>query len=286
MKDLVNKLGTAAIVSMALASGSAKSVDARDIVCNREVEVCVPCVSTVQQVRKVTQEVPVVCYRTEKRLVNRTFVEPTCDPCNPFAERTCQQEIDVQVPYVSKQLIERQIVENFPVVSYHRERRIVSTVVHVDDCAEPACAPACVPRGNNWYPGKYLGEFLDGVHRNVLDWRIENKERQLNRLYDRRDNLRPTCTLGRTAPIAYPQACSPAAPDYQQQAPMYQQQPGYQQQPRYQQSQQPEMVPVPNSELQVPPAPIPANPDLRPQSQSGMSAERVAMDDGWRPARN
>jgi len=146
MNNLIKKIATAVTLSTALAG----SAEAADIICNREIEVCVPHVVTMQQVRRVSQEVPVVCYQTEKRLVNRTIVEPTCDPCNPFVRKTCQQEVLVRVPYVSKQIIERQVVENVPVVQYHREKRIVQTRVHVDDCPAPSyMPPTCAPVTNS-----------------------------------------------------------------------------------------------------------------------------------------
>jgi hypothetical protein len=121
-----------------------------------------------KQERKIIEDVPVVCYRNEKRTIMRTINVPTCDPCNPFVQQQCLQEVEVCVPYVATQRQERRITEDVPVVGYHIERRTIERRVHVDDSLSPInrTPPKC-----DWYPGKMLldttGAVVGGIGRGL-----------------------------------------------------------------------------------------------------------------------
>ena len=166
-------------------------------------------------------------------------------------------------------------------------------------CAPVACAPStCAPKCNDWYPGKHLEEFKHEVHGKILDWRIQNNEKRLDKLYDKRDRMNEHSNPHRTSPgygygtlpgfnsviqgpaVYAAPACAPSwnnqgfsSPNYSPTpTPMYQQ--PTQQAPTYQQA--------PQNQMPAPPMPMP---DSRPQSQTGYSIDKVASNDGWMPAK-
>ena len=168
-KNLFKRIAETATLSSALLFGSAGAVDATDIICNKQVQICVPQVVTYDTVRQGTREVPVTCYKTETRCIEDEISVPTCDPCNPVEKRMAAREVQVQVPYISTQVVPFEVHEQKQGVQYHTEMRTVLTRVHIDDCATPngcysqpaPCQPACWPNPcdspkscNNWYPGK------------------------------------------------------------------------------------------------------------------------------------
>jgi hypothetical protein len=314
LNELVSELFVGTVITAAAAFGAASSAEAQvpsncmPATCGPKVEiryeavtemVTVPTTICERQEFRYQVQVPITVMQTQERTGFRDVQKTVCKQV-PVTRYIPHQVCIEPEPQPCAPACEPQFVPN--------------------TCATQCWPNACNPRQNDWYPGKYFGEFerkvesvKHGVHGKILDWRIQHNEKQLGRLYDKRANLNEHSQPYRTPGYGYgngimpgfqrvvqgpavyaapacatpcgPNACS--APGYNQNwsSPSYNQSwsspsgnvPNY--------APTPAQRPAPSYQQPVPPAPQPML-DQTPQgNQTGFTADKVTLNEGWIPAR-